>query len=112
MKRISYFIQMLRLSIFIFPYRYDVMQNIKSFLGKIFFDLHTRGVIKRKSPEKWKIAIPRSLEGLRGKNVPSECHRFIVIHGGVRRRKRNLIRSDATSVRHLKLQPDLQSEST
>lgn len=47
-----------------------------------------------------------------GKNVPSPArHRFIVIHDSARardRRKRNLIRSDATSVRHLKLQPDLQ----
>lgn len=47
-----------------------------------------------------------------GKNVPSKCHRFIVIHSSVRRRKRNLIRSDATSTRHLKLQPDLQPENT
>lgn len=46
-----------------------------------------------------------------GKNVPSKCYRFIVIHSSVRRRKRNLIRSDATSMRHLKLQPDLQLEN-
>lgn len=30
-------------SIFIFLYRYDVVRNIKSFLGKTFFYLHTRG---------------------------------------------------------------------
>lgn len=47
-----------------------------------------------------------------GKNVSSKYHHFIVIHGSVRRRKRNLIRSNTTSTRHLKLQPDLQSENT
>lgn len=85
------------------------------FWEKLFFALHTRGAWRNQTKIAGKMdgsdsSKPRGIAG--EKNVPSECHRFIVIHGGVQRRKRNLIRSDATSVRHLKLQPDLQPEST
>lgn len=68
----TFYIDVTRLSIFIFPYRYDVVRNMKSFGGKNLFFFSTyirvaRGVIKRKSPGKWTVCDFLKPRGIAGK---------------------------------------------
>lgn len=64
----TFYIDVMRLSIFIFPYRYDVVQNMKSFLGKklvFFFNLHTRGAWRNQTKMAGKMDGMRFLEASR-----------------------------------------------